>query len=302
MRREPVAALIGAAMPAADPDLVPVNHGMDGPLAELHAAVSRTHAEFVSTVSTMYQRFLSARTPRPFRWRSQCTCHLCRLSLHCAESLPPPVALAPVALLLTAPASAPFPQRPIAPAAHEKLPAMHVFHAPDLTGLLDAIERGRPAAPAQAIDPTHPRVAFACDLAGLPAKRGIARELVAQAQATDTDACSAEGVFFRRQAMAGEVAAVYTAGAAYPGAGLSLIQAIPSLVRGIAANEVGEHLGCLHGAAFHPTNLDLIVSAAFVSFVHANATRRIGFRPQAAIGLCQGEFCALLALGDGGLT
>jgi len=300
MRREPVAALIGAAMPAADPDLVPVNHGMDGPLAELHAAVSRTHAEFVSTVSTMYQRFLSGRYPAALPVAVPMHVPSVPIVATLAESLPPPVALAPVALLLTAPASAPFPQRPIAPAAHEKLPAMHVFHAPDLTGLLDAIERGRPAAPAQAIDPTHPRVAFACDLAGLPAKRGIARELVAQAQATDTDACSAEGVFFRRQAMAGEVAAVYTAGAAYPGAGLSLIQAIPSLVRGIAANEVGEHLGCLHSAAFHPTNLDLIVSAAFVSFVHANATRRIGFRPQAAIGLCQGEFCALLALGDGG--
>jgi malonyl CoA-acyl carrier protein transacylase len=184
------------------------------------------------------------------------------------------------------------------PPAPERLPDVHLFHAPDLTGLQDAIESDHSAMPAQPIDPTHPRVAFACEMAALPAKRRIASDLVAQAQATGRDLCSAEGVFFRRQAMQGEVAAVHSGGAAiYQGAGLALIQAVPSLVNGIRANEVGGHLAWMKIADCHPSNLDLITSTTFLGLVHANATRRIGLKPQAAVGLSMGELSAVIAHG-----
>jgi len=217
-----------------------------------------------------------------------------------------------------------------------QLPAMHVFHAPDLTGLLDVIEAGRSAVPEQPIDPTHPRVAFACEPAALAAKRRIARKLVEQSQATpgapvglsrararvresidaafpviralapvrapdNADSRSTGGVFFRRQAMQGEVAAVHAgASAVYQGAGVSLLQAAPSLANTIAADEeVRAHLAWLFGSDSRPSDLDLVVSSAFVSFVHASATRRIGLRPQAALGLSMGELSALVAHGDG---
>jgi acyl transferase domain-containing protein len=109
---------------------------------------------------------------------------------------------------------------------------------------------------------------------------------------------SAGSVYFRHEAMEGEVAAVHASGASiYQGAGLALIQAVPSLVHDIGANDAGTHLAWLGDTDFRPSNRDLLVSTAFLSLAHANATRRIGFRPHAAFGLSIGEHSALVAHG-----
>jgi len=101
------------------------------------------------------------------------------------------------------------------------------------------------------------------------------------------------GVAYRDRPVDGEVAFVFTNGAAsYPGMGAELALAFPRLVREVESRSTPLHAGGGPGV------LDQIWGAALLGGVHAEITRGVlGLRPAAAIGYSSGESAALGALG-----
>ena len=97
----------------------------------------------------------------------------------------------------------------------------------------------------------------------------------------------------------GESAWVFTgAAAAYPGAGNTLLRAMPAVADALADQAprlVGALPRLLHGA---PLSLvDQLQLATLVSQAHAHLLKQVGMRPDACLGLSSGETNALLASG-----
>ena len=108
-----------------------------------------------------------------------------------------------------------------------------------------------------------------------------------------------EGVRFQLQPLAGELAFVFTAaGAAYPGMGAQLLQAIPEAVDSVAESfPLGETASWVFGdPQRQPTANDFLWGTSLLSSAHTYVTREIlALKPTAAIGYSSGESNSLFA-------
>lgn len=110
-----------------------------------------------------------------------------------------------------------------------------------------------------------------------------------------------EGVRFRSEPLAGELAFVYTAaGAAYAGMGAQLLRAIPEATDRVGGSfPLGETASWVFGHGGHePTPSDYLWGTSLVSSSHTEVTRHVlGLEPSAAIGYSSGESNSLFAFG-----
>ncbi len=190
-------------------------------------------------------------------------------------------------------------------------PALGVFAAPDLAGLLVALERGEQVAPAAVagLEPAWLRLAVVAEGDAEYARR-LARAVALlraegaalAASASATTATLDDGVYLGRGAPAGELAFVFTGAAgAYPHMGRDLALALPELVDRFAAraSAVRDAAGWVYSddAGLQTTPMDKLWGASYLCQLHAELTRgTLGLRPTAAIGYCSGETNSLFAL------
>lgn len=113
-----------------------------------------------------------------------------------------------------------------------------------------------------------------------------------------------EGVYYRDEPLAGELAFVFTGGmASYSGMGRELLLALPELAveLGRRSRVLGAMAAWIYDAGKNVRQLgpqELLLGGTFLSLVHAELTRTLlGLVPDAAIGYSMGEIDALLALG-----
>ena len=107
-----------------------------------------------------------------------------------------------------------------------------------------------------------------------------------------------DGVHFRAEPVAGELAFVFTAaGAAYHGMGADLLRAVPEIIDPIGGRfPLGRVAGWVFDAASGPTPNDYLWGTAMLSQAHARLTRNVlGLKPSAAIGYSSGESNSLFA-------
>ncbi|MFJ4654508.1 beta-ketoacyl synthase N-terminal-like domain-containing protein [Nocardia sp. NPDC088792] len=107
---------------------------------------------------------------------------------------------------------------------------------------------------------------------------------------------------FREQPLSGEIAFVYTGGAAaYPGMGRELTLAFPHAVGDLIARcpSLPEAISWLYDGNARPSDAVLrICGATYLSHLHTHITRDVmGVAPHAALGYSSGESAALTALG-----
>ncbi len=176
------------------------------------------------------------------------------------------------------------------------------------------VERPRPAPSLHhyaARDEATLRVRLEDDIAGGegPARvallvRGddpLARRRARARQHLESGAPLGPGVFVRRRPIAGELALVFAgAGAAYPGMGGALLQALPELDQAVRARSPA--LARAFDRAWPEDHevppLQRLWSSSYLSQVHAELTLRwLGLRPRAVIGYSSGESNSLFATG-----
>jgi acyl transferase domain-containing protein/3-hydroxymyristoyl/3-hydroxydecanoyl-(acyl carrier protein) dehydratase len=182
------------------------------------------------------------------------------------------------------------PARRLAPAP----PRVHVFSGRDAGEILASADAARESLSGPA------------RLAVVAAHPDELREQLAKARARlahgENQPWSADGLAFRPQPVAGELAFVFAAPAgAYRGMGRELLLAFPELVDRLAPRF--RSMARTAGWIYEPGAAEVEPAAklwgsSFLCQVHAEWTRAaLGLRPSAAIGLCSGETNALFALG-----
>jgi acyl transferase domain-containing protein/3-hydroxymyristoyl/3-hydroxydecanoyl-(acyl carrier protein) dehydratase len=172
-----------------------------------------------------------------------------------------------------------------------------VYHGGTLAELQDAVRQDRravlPLAPG-------PRLAFVATQAEFDSVRRLAAAHVSRLQGGAAPETTPE-IAFAQDAIAGEVAFVFTgAAAAYRGMGAELLTAMPQLAQRLGSPQLARRCGWIYepDRAKGATAFEQLCGASFLSQVHAEWTMRVlGVVPQAAVGLSSGESNALMALG-----
>ncbi|HXJ39191.1 MAG TPA: beta-ketoacyl synthase N-terminal-like domain-containing protein, partial [Bryobacteraceae bacterium] len=174
-------------------------------------------------------------------------------------------------------------------------PDIHTYAAPDIAGLIRALDSGRPCKPVLT-EPEQHRLSIVAAADDLRERLRLARTFLNRVEAGEiSDSMSPEGIFFRRSPVEGDLAFVFTGGsAAYTGMGRGLLLAMPKLDPGPskadwAYRSLPEQ---------EPSDFQRLCGSSFLCQVHARFTQEIlGLRPQAAIGLSSGETNSMYALG-----
>jgi acyl transferase domain-containing protein len=158
---------------------------------------------------------------------------------------------------------------------------LHVYAGENRADVVAAIDAGRTSSHGVA------RLAMVVEDSDVPARLAAARRWLTDGGPRP------DGIAYRDRPVGGEVAFVFTNGAAaYPGMGAELALAFPSLIGAF------EKRATPWRAAAGTGVLERIWGAALLAGVHADITRDVlGLRPDAAIGYSSGESTALAALG-----
>lgn len=193
-----------------------------------------------------------------------------------------PVCLATVTPLGAAPAHVTVrPADPPPPWIAGPASRLRVYAGADSADVLAALAAGRESTDGVA------RLAMIVDEEGAPARGAAARRWLTEGGPQP------QGVAYRDRPIGGQVAFVFTNGAAYyPGMGDRLALAFPQIVRDVEERSTSRLAAAGTGV------VDRMWGAALLAAVHADITRgMLGLHPDAAIGYSSGESAALGALG-----
>ena len=181
-------------------------------------------------------------------------------------------------------------------------PLLRLIGAEDRAGLRSLLEAGAALDQSKHDGPCR-LVLVAADQAELRLRADMAREHLRQENppVQAGTAAVAEGVYFRKSPLQGELAFVFTGPAGvYPGMGRELVLALPELVKRLYArcNRVEDTGRWIFEPGGEPTTPhDKLWGSSFLSQIHAELTRGVlGLRPAATVGFCSGETNALFAM------
>lgn len=172
-------------------------------------------------------------------------------------------------------------------------PEILTFAADDVGGLIQAIASNRPCTDESAA--ANCRLAIVAFEEERPARIRQALSFLHGIRDGARSGHPAEGVFFSAEAMAGEMAFVFTgAAAAYRDMGRELLLAFPWLA------PKGRHCEWIYNEepGVGPSEFERLCGSSLLCQSHSVFTQQVlGLRPRAAIGLSSGETNSLFALG-----
>lgn len=182
------------------------------------------------------------------------------------------------------------------------LPRLYLYSADDRAALLRRLAAGGPPDALAAPGGLARVVLVAATDDELAAQRERARRVVA-----GEEPAPAGGVHFREGPLGGELAFVFTGGAAaYAGMGRELLLAMPELLDrlGRRMRDLVTPAGWVYGQGgerpegWRPSLLDQLWGCSFLCQAHAELSRHVlGLTPDATLGYSSGESNALVAMG-----
>jgi 3-hydroxymyristoyl/3-hydroxydecanoyl-(acyl carrier protein) dehydratase/1-acyl-sn-glycerol-3-phosphate acyltransferase len=174
------------------------------------------------------------------------------------------------------------------------IPDIYTYAAPDIAGLIRALDTGR-CNPSVA-DKRGLRLAIVSAAENLPDRLRTARTFLNRVESGEINGLTCpEGISFRRGSVEGDLAFVFTgASTAYTGMGRDLLLALP----GLAPSQSKADWVYRFAPDSQPNDFERLCGSSFLSQVHARFTQQVlGLRPNAAIGLSSGETNSMYALG-----